>query len=151
MSIEQETQFQSDRAGWAPGPWDNELDRYDFVTQAGLLGAMLRHKYFGHWCGYVGVEAPHPCYGKYYGTLECRVHGGLTYSGKFPTREYFKGPWENLWWFGFDCHHYQDMAPGDAVVVKGAFSFPCQKYRDRDYVRDQVEQLASQLSESKPQ
>jgi hypothetical protein len=34
------------------------------------------------------------------------VHGGITYSGShhsYPTNQF-----DPVWWFGFDCNHYQD-------------------------------------------
>lgn len=88
------------------------------------------------------------------------VHGSLTYSGGGENSEY---PIEsNLWWFGFDCAHYQDgkdlqlayekfpqhresikrmveieqMYPIDDVVL-----------RTEEYVADECKRLAEQLKE----
>lgn len=56
--------------------------------------------------GYVGVPEGHPWYGKDYDSIDCNVHGGLTYGDYFcPTCE----P-DGLYWVGFDCAHYQDTA-----------------------------------------
>lgn len=58
------------RANWAPGPWDNELDRYRWTDPAtGLECLILRHPSMGHLCGYVGLTSAHPAYGRGYG--EC--------------------------------------------------------------------------------
>ena len=34
----------------------------------------------GTLCGYLGVPPSHPWWGKWYGDIDCEVHGGLTYS-----------------------------------------------------------------------
>ncbi|WP_270657659.1 hypothetical protein [Eubacterium callanderi] len=60
----------------------------------------------GYRCGYVGVTPESCYYGKLCDDLEIACHGGLTYSdgGKDSTH-----PVESdLWWFGFDCDHYED-------------------------------------------
>ncbi len=59
----------------------------------------------GFRCGYVGVGKEHPLHGVNYTEVEkyFKVHGGLTFSGgidRFIDSD--------LWYFGFDCGHYND-------------------------------------------
>jgi hypothetical protein len=82
----------------------------------------VRHPEYGHWCGYVGVHQGHELHGKRYQDIEdIDVHGGLTYSNKCDPSEregtgvcHVPGPGEDedVWWFGFDCAHYNDLSPG---------------------------------------
>jgi len=57
--------------------------------------------------GYIGVPKDHPWWGMDYNDVPCEVHGGLTY-GKKEHPSALKGVPTDLWWFGFDCAHYQD-------------------------------------------
>lgn len=84
------------------------------------------------------------------------VHGGLTYSGEGGPNDQVTGravkpeaisvdlrPGEDpdLWWFGFDCAHYSDLAPAveaGSVLSNGT-------YRVLGYVEEQVTMLAHQL------
>lgn len=71
--------------------------------------------------------------------IDClmRVHGGLTYSGA-GRAGYGENP--DLWYFGFDCAHYGDHCPAmDSLFMDG-------EYRDVEYVRSEIETLASQLA-----
>lgn len=71
----------------------------------------------GYAHGYVAVPKTHPWFGKsYVGEIEnqIEVHGGITFSGKFPIsndlimiEEGDKLPEDN-WVFGFDTAHYGD-------------------------------------------
>ena len=130
---------------WALGPWDHEPDRIDWQHRSGLELLMLR-SYLGAWCGYVGIPPEHTLFGKRYLEVEgLEVHGGLTFSGKVDRRA--------LWWFGFDCAHAWDLAPGlDLGLIAGEqrhslHQTPWIVYRDEQYVRAQVESLADQLAE----
>ncbi len=64
-----------------------------------------------HRCGYVGVPKDHPLHGKNYNDVledyDISVHGGLTYSSSETSEEYpiYK---KDIWWFGYDCAHYND-------------------------------------------
>lgn len=72
--------------------------------------------------------------------LEC--HGGLTYSGDgdYPV------PSDGLWWFGFDCAHYND-----APVVRGPYDTDDYLFgktvRSLDFCVAQCESLARQIDE----
>ena len=150
----------------------------------------------GHRCGYVGVPKEHRLFGKNYtdylkikkadisdkevsGILPLmfaimddderirieayfQVHGGITFSGgrgEYPIQVH-------LWWFGFDCAHYEDM--NDYESAKKLFSSDLDAVRQleeleqiaRDcgmvgeirsfkYAKDQCKKLAEQLADFK--
>jgi len=72
--------------------------------------------------------------------LALDVHGGLTYSSA--TKGDYPAPAEDVWWFGFDCHHCDDaeIEPGPH-----SFSMEAQTVRSLEYVADECESLAAQL------
>jgi hypothetical protein len=74
------------------------------------------------------------------------VHGGLTYAdachGKI-CHVPKPGEPDNVWWFGFDCGHCDDLSPGLAAVL--GVTFPGATYKNAAYVREQCEALALQL------
>ena len=62
----------------------------------------------GFRCGYVAVDNTHPYYKKNYtdgGPDNIMCHWGLTYSG---NGSHFCAENDELWWFGFDCGHFED-------------------------------------------
>lgn len=91
---------------------------------------------------------------------EIKVHGGLTWAGPFDVND--------LWWFGFDCSHAFDAAPGieavmasldvrpdlsleESLSTRRMKSFLKQTqirnvYRDFSYVKSEVTELAKQLA-----
>lgn len=161
-----------DKTSWLPGPWQDEEDLASWQdTLTGYRLAMLRHPHFGHWCGYVKLPPSHPLCSLSYSAqvpappdlanrpvdidalgaitvfcssiklspdlsqasidLQFPCHGGLTYSD---------GPW-----FGFDCSHSHDLAPGMDAKMKELgcpIERPWQTYRDAPYVRGVLTQLA---------
>jgi hypothetical protein len=145
-----------DRADWGPGPWTEELDRYEWKSETGFQCLMVRHNRAGHWCGYIGVEHGHPWHG-IEGT-EARgadgdyvdVHGGITYSAHCHGRVCHipkPGETEHLYWLGFDCAHCDDLRPGDEAYWRRrgeSFYGSGALYRDADFVRHQTEKLARQ-------
>ena len=117
-----------------PGPWDDEPDAAGFEA-CGLACMMWRDTPLGHWCGYVGVRSDHPCFGTHKNELpDLDVHGGLTCSGEGVAGSV------GHWWFGFDCGHLGDYAPG-----RGGRRSAAELYRDYDYVRAECECLSCQL------
>jgi hypothetical protein len=142
---------------WGPGPWQNEPNKRYWVDQATGLECRILRGPWGSFCGYVGVPKEHPAYGMGYepctgdyvdenvewwrrhitNRLEFKikdisVHGGLTYAGQ--------APFSDLHWFGFDCSHSSDFAPGlSELRSRGT-------YRDIKYVTEEVESLAKQLA-----
>lgn len=75
------------------------------------------------------------------------VHGGMSFSE--PRREF-----PHLWFFGFDCSHAGDYAPGMHEVLEDFPTLAAHHlqgvYRSFDYVRGECTQLAAQLSEYVP-
>jgi len=106
---------------WGEGPWNNEEDHGVWVDQATDLDCMVNRGPSGALCGYVGVGPDHPYYGKHYMELEdddidVEVHGGLTYSASCEEGGEIchvpaEGREHDIWWFGFDCAHFMDVAP----------------------------------------
>jgi hypothetical protein len=113
-------------------PWETESVPVQFEAY-GLLCEILRAPITGALCGYVGVNPEHPFYGMDYPDLD--VHGGITYSDKD------KGA-RDVWWFGFDCSHSCDFMPMNESIGDPA------NYKDLNYVRNETENLAKQLSEA---
>jgi hypothetical protein len=112
----------------------------------------------GALCGYVGVPSGHPLYGKAYGDIDGAfdVHGGLTFSNRchgaichVPE----PGEPDDVWWFGFDCSHFGDLAPVETSFAKIIPGFPMRDrsldrmlvYKDIAYVTAEVESLAEQI------
>lgn len=143
-----------DRTGWPPGPWDDEPDRIEWIDEATGQPCLMRRNGFGVWCGYTAVNPGHPLHGVSYtelwdnDTISLDVHGGITYTD-FCADEICHVPQpgepDDVFWWGFDCGHYYDTAPG--MVAKGYPPYPNSVYRDVAYVREQVTHLARQLAD----
>lgn len=152
---EREMAILEDRTKWGPGPWENEPDRAEWRTAAGLPGLAVRGPY-GNWCGYAAVAPGHPAHGAAFGKLDINAHGGLTYGqacqGEIchvPT----PGEPDDVWWLGFDCGHAGDVMPGMNALMRATgctaslefMGEPHAHYRTLEYVRAEVEDLAAQL------
>jgi hypothetical protein len=157
------------REQWGVGPWLDEPDRVDFEF-AGLPCLLHRNirtdgRYSpAAWCGYVAVPPGHPLHGLGYGSPEVDhamrvrgVHGGLTYSEACAGHICHvpkPGEPDDVWWFGFDCNHSGDLAPGLAKgfgATGGApescrLTLPGDEYRDIAYVYAETIALAAQLA-----
>ena len=121
------------------------------------------------WCGYVGVPSTHPLFGKECDEriavpdrreikidkispiaqlLEAtkpddgkisldvliNIHGGITFSGK---RRYGNPA---LWYFGFDCSHYNDLTPYELYRHKNN-RLTEGTYRTLHYVKSEINTL----------
>jgi hypothetical protein len=130
----------ADRSSWGAGPWDDEEDLYVW-EHAGLLCVVWRQPTMGSLNGYVGVKSGELLHGKGYSEMESEieVHGGLTFAGDL------SGGFEQ-WFFGFDCNHYQDFAPGMGSIISAGPRIPKGVYRDLAYVRSEVNRLAEQVT-----
>ncbi len=149
---------------WGEGPWNDEDDHAVWVDEVTGLDCMINRGPSGALCGYVGVGPDHPAHGKNYDDVDVDVHGGLTYSeacqGEIchvpePGREH------DIWWFGFDCCHFGDVAPKMDADLREMHAripempsplgdygpFGRSTYKDWDYVVVQVHLLAEQLKE----
>ena len=76
-----------------------------------------------------------------------RVHGGLTFSGLSQGRVSLDEPDPELWWFGFDCAHSDDLAPGLMLDFNAAETPWRGTYRNLEYVGDAVLELARQIKD----
>lgn len=146
-----ETDHSVDRSGWEPGPWDDEGDREQWTTTAGLPGLITRNRY-GEWCGYAAVAPGHPYYQCDYDAVDVDVHGGLNYADACRAHICHTpepGQSDDVWWFGFDCGHYMDLSPGrDLGLSPEDFGMPPLVYRTAGYARAEVERLATQLADA---
>lgn len=163
-----------DKTAWGPGQWQNEPDKRQWTDGAtGLACLAVRNPSSGNWCGYVGVPDTHPWHSiSYNGCVQkppcgqhycdhypdVRVHGGLTFSDKCADvagdhSRYIchlpePGEPDNVWWFGFDCNHSGDRAPGYVARYPG-HSIPGEHYRNLRYVEGECARLARQLADAK--
>ena len=116
----------------------------------------------GHRCGYVAVEKDSPLYGIYYDNLNIKhnyysdVHGGLIfsdYSELYPITT--KRP---LYWFGFDCAHYNDAKDLEASkkyfdqktynqIIEYNSLFQTGAVKTLDFCITECKSLAEQLTE----
>lgn len=151
-----------DKSKWDRGVWDKEPDKAQWPDTATSLPCLaVRNHLLGNWCGYVGVAEGHPAFLRGYEQLDSMdVHGGLTFAGQCqPGNEdrsicHTPDPGEpdHVWWLGFDCCHYLDLAPGlearerewDLPEIPG---IPSDEYRPLEYVQAQCADLARQLAE----
>lgn len=157
-----------DKSAWGNGPWQDEPDKVQWQDEATGLPCLIVRGPIGAWCGYVGVAESHPWFGiAYSGRLdrveteesdwdaptpesEIDVHWGLTFSDHCQEgadessgicHKPAQGEPDHVWWFGFDCAHCDDFAPGMHGSWRGG------EYRTIDYVKRQVGRLAEQLSQ----
>jgi hypothetical protein len=150
---------------WPAGPWDTEPDRFEWRSPAFPELALLAvRNRMGAWCGYVGLPPEFLHYGADHDQIDARLdaHGGLTFSGR--CHEWIchtpePGEADRVWWLGFDCLHFRDMAPGLLAVRTWAGAtiegYPSEKslgaefdvYRPLWWVIGETESLALQCQE----
>lgn len=145
-----------DKSRFSDGPWIKEPDAVSW-TNYGLPCLIKRIEHSGHLCGYVGVFKQHPLYKKEQNELEnfeqISVHGGVSLCGFNEKNDalHFRvdGVYEEfdkflkVWWIGFDCFHWYDYAP--MYSLKSIKIEEISEYRDIEYVKTQVNNLAKQL------
>lgn len=144
------------KESWGKGPWENEPDKATWVDKDTGLACMFHRNTLGALCGYVGVPNTHPVYKQHYDKVDVDVHGGLTFAGLCSHGEDESygichvpepGQPDDVWWLGFDCAHLYDLSPYmNARPNLVEITNDC-TYRDRAYVEDQIEKLASQLKQ----
>lgn len=155
------------------GPWDNEPDKAQWIDEATGLDCLMVRNPFGALCGYVGVQPGHPWHGQDYTVLpDVDVHGGLTFAdscqegaedGPGICHVPEPGRPANVWWLGFDCAHYMDLAPGmleheasklksledlQAYMMAEAMSPYGKTYRTFEYVQSECASLAKQIQQA---
>lgn len=104
----------------------------------------------------------YPCYG-HAPESNLDVHGGITFSGFCQPGDEEDverichipepGRPDNVFWFGFDCAHAYDLAPGMVALdrklgldKKYPTAHDEDVYRDIEYVKGEITQLAKQLA-----
>lgn len=154
-----------DKTRWGDGPWVKEPDKVEWRDSAtGYRCIANRNMISGIWCGYVAVPLGHPAHGRdrdqdLPDEISNTAHGGITYadrssksinSGAINAAEA-----DPQWWFGFDCGHAGDYAPGLASQMEEIRrktgralplpTFAHSEYRTLDYVVSWCGQLAAAL------
>lgn len=152
-----------DRTDWAAGPWDTEPDKIQYQDEATGYPCLIVRNRYGALCGYTGIPDTHPWHGHDYTDLpaQIEVHGGLTFAG--PCHDHpdegrgichiaAPGEPDNVWWYGYDCAHHLDIAPGMDATLRTIGAAPetrpmrsGEAYRDVTYVKAQNALLAAQL------
>jgi hypothetical protein len=168
MSYYSSPQYQALKDFW------NEPDYFEDIMSGFVVVARRNHS--KAWCGYVGVPEAHALFGKDYDhriavpdrhavaigktspitaflegmhdddgmvSLSCllNVHGGLTFAKSGYPKD------DGLWYFGFDCSHYNDLTPQQVFQsfeggIWGPLSAP---YRNLDYVKQELATMAAQM------
>jgi len=115
--------------------WDTEPDSLEGEFYG--LKCQINRTDAGHLCGYVAVPKNNPYFEHtdYFEPPVCdlNVHGGITYL------EEHAGPVKV---YGFDCAHYDDRIP----KFENLPALDDGKYKNIDYVKQEVENLAKQLA-----
>ena len=139
------------KATWGTGAWSGEVDLVRWVDKATGLPCVVYRTDMGSLCGYIGIkETLSTMYSLFYGLGyedellgEVRVHGGLTFSGKFNNVEEI---YKDVWWFGFDCAHFMDIVPQlREMFLSRSGAKEGGTYKDIGYVTSEVESLALQF------
>jgi hypothetical protein len=121
---------------------EGDLKEFEHV---GYHCIVLRSPKSGFLSGFVGVPPTHPYYEIDHDTIEdVQVHGGLQFSG--PQIDQGRER-PNLWYFGFDCHQFDDLCLEDLTTMT-AISYGLKRsasYKSMPYVEGQVRGLAEQL------
>lgn len=108
--------------------------------------AALWNEQCGFWCGYVGIDEDNGFYGLDYDdsdNMNLEVHGGVTFSGGLPSSAERNPELQtdldmNLWFFGFDCGHYNDKTKLNPRGVE----------RNLDFVKENCQKLLDELTSS---
>lgn len=150
-----------DKAGWGDGPWVDEPDKIQWTDEATGMACLVKRNHHGAWCGYVGVEPGHPDYGRAYDDVDVEVHGGLTYADGCQHGDEATsichvpepGKPDDVWWFGFDCHHAFDYAPAFEIRMREISTSDLYElgsrhvvYRTLAYAQAETRSLAAQLA-----
>ena len=129
---------------WGEGPWRLEYDFALWIDEVTLYPCIMRRNQYGAWCGFVGLNERHPWYlievdNKCWDYID--VHGSVgmaSFDKKFDLE--FVPP-HRKWWVGFNCSGRYDFSP----KIKPDDDTNSKKYRDADYVKSEVEEMARQL------
>jgi hypothetical protein len=152
-------------------PWLTEPDFLEFEYMGYPCNILRNSPDIGTLCGYVGITARNPYFGKGYGddytydedevtllegpkVYDLDVHGGITYNeagrdlkDQPHSLTQFDKDGNVLWWLGFDCAHSGDYCPHMETLM-GTGPRYGQTYKDINYVNAQIKQLVHQLAEA---
>lgn len=143
-----------DKTTWGDGPWQNEPDFEDFMY-LGFQCHIRRHSANGNFVGYVAVHEGHPWHGVNYDGIRAEFHGGITFAGRYEEI------YADEYLVGGDFGHSHDFSPAHHAAMQEIYSrrtslapsrpFDELKrgYKDIEYVRIQVQELARQALEAK--
>jgi hypothetical protein len=148
------TMYFFDKQEWLDGPWCQEPDYRCWFDAETHYACVARRNVFGAWCGYVGLDWRHPLYETEIGSEEFKyidVHGTVQFADWDKTEDVNFYPAERNWYVGFDCMQDDDLCPAfqnDTLrpSKRKSSKTPIMVYRDMNYVLDQIELLAKQLS-----
>jgi hypothetical protein len=138
-----------ERSTWGPGPWQTEPDREEW-RHRGVPCLIVRNDH-GALCGYVAVPLGRQD-AEAWEELERLSHGGLTYGAACTEGGqicHVRQPGEpEAFWFGFDCNHAWDLAPGMVALVNyyGRARVRDEVYRDLSYVKGVCERMADYVA-----
>ena len=131
------------------GVWMSEPDLCAWENKLPCLA--LRDMNMGIWKGFVGLEEPHPYYGKPLEELLkipeameifFSVYGGLSGVGRLPAK--YKEFAKNYWWLGIETSHGGDLMP--LIKYEGQEKAAnIQTYKDLKFIRKETNKLANAL------
>ena len=168
--------LQPSRCMWEDGPWNKEPDRVQW-EHVGLPCLLIRND-LGAWCGYVGVYIE----SLLFGVTDIEIPSAHWDVNSFESSIYNDRLWlespppvdapidldnieeaiENhvrvslrVWFFGFDCCHAGDLAPGMYAMYRqikqmNGHIFAGERnvtYKDYAYVTRTCEQMAAEIRE----
>ncbi len=125
-----------DKKLWRDGPWQSEPD-FAYAIYKGHPLVLIRNFSSGSWLGYIGIDPKSKFISRNYDRSEVdlvdvlEVHGGVTFTSK-GERFYqiimqynlgdiladIKEDFKSYFWIGFDCAHFDDIAPGFKSISK---------------------------------
>lgn len=146
-----------DKTGWPKGPWLTEPDHIYWINDESGYRCVMRRNLIGAWCGYVGVPPGHALYmvmhtDPSYEFID--VHGNVAFSGFKDSESILFSPPMKTWWIGFDAMQDGDLCPGAGATLpvpkrprkRGKLRDIEQVYRDAEYIQNEVNFLAAQLT-----
>lgn len=149
------------KAEWGDGPWQTEPDKVTWHDETTDMACMIVRGPLGALCGYVGVPPGHPWHGVSFMSIGADTHGGLSYSdacGGDVCHVPAAGKPHDVWWVGFDCGHGFDLKPAHRPMLNSVRGLTeemvtsmlgmGEQYRDIDYVRRTVLDLAQQAAQA---
>lgn len=139
-----------DKKKFPKGIWLNEPDLCSWENKYPCL--IFRDMDIGIWKGFVGIDGYHHFYGKSINEiinisngmdLCLSVYGGLTMSGKLPSK--YKHLNKNFWWFGFETSHGGDLMPMIDYDFDANKDLSNMTYKDIRFVRRETNKLSNNL------